>query len=1054
MEDAQAQNKPGAAQSSFFPEELLEFLFENNPDGLFITTSAGVIMTVNAQGKQLTGRSPAELLGQPLSNFFLFQTPAQIYNSRVAHIRQKDGNFLPVQLDFKELPGERLLVKMHPLPVPQGLHENSEPYKGTFENAVEGIYQVSMQGQVLNTNPAAARILGYTSPQEMVEQLNDIQRQLYVHPENRDDFISILLKRGEVLGKEFQFYQKNREIIWVSISARLVRDEAGQPLYIEGFMTDITERKLSEAKLRETETFLESIYNGAELPIAVMDVTDEGDFIVAGFNSAYERTSGIAKSAGIGKRLSEFISMLFTDPSVLPFIYRQFRSCLDLGKPIQYEERAVIAGRETWWLTHVTPLYNQASVIYRLAITTLNITARKHAEQVQEALYRISAITQTSQTLDELYASIHTIIGKFMPAQNFYIALYDESTDLIHFPYHADQIDSVWDPIPSGKSLTGYVLRTGKALLAKPELFEQLLQTGQIELIGVQPVDWLGVPLQIQDKTIGAMVVQTYSQITRLEQADWEMLIFVSNQVAMAIERKQDEEALRESEQKLYNIIQGSPIPSFVIDKNHQVTHWNTALEELSGIKAASVLHTGQHWRAFYSTPRPCLADLLVDGAEALIQEWYADKYVKSSLIEQAYHVIDFFPDLGKKGKWLRFTAAVIRNSAGESIGAVETLEDITEEKLAEQALRASQEKISTIFTMLPVGLAVIDNNNTISEANPAMEKIFGITRAESPLGLRRGRKYLRNDGSVKPPEEFASAIALRENRIVTNQETGMVFDDNSVLWLSISAAPLPDTGAVTVITDITERKHIEEQIRLLNQQLEQRVQERTAQLEAANQELEAFVYSVSHDLRAPLRSINNFSQALQEDYEALVDEVGKDYLRRIHTSTQRMSQLIDDLLKLSRVTHTEMWLKPVDLCLLVREALSELQTAQPGRQVEIITPHSLVVQGDTNLLRIAINNLVGNAWKFTGKRPDARIELGCLSEEEKPVFYIKDNGVGFDMAYAKKLFGAFQRLHTSTDFEGTGIGLAIVKRIIHRHGGRVWAESSPGQGATFYFTL
>jgi ligand-binding sensor domain-containing protein/signal transduction histidine kinase len=223
---------------------------------------------------------------------------------------------------------------------------------------------------------------------------------------------------------------------------------------------------------------------------------------------------------------------------------------------------------------------------------------------------------------------------------------------------------------------------------------------------------------------------------------------------------------------------------------------------------------------------------------------------------------------------------------------------------------------------------------------------------------------------------------------------------------------------------------------------------------EATNQDLEAFVYSVSHDLRAPLRTIDTYSQVLQEEDSVLLDDVGKDYLKRIRSSTQHMAQLIEDLLKLARVTRAEMLVKNVDLCALAREVLNDLQMSQPDRQIEIVIPDSLFVQGDPNLLRVALNNLLSNAWKFTGKLQDARIELGCYDQDGKRVYFIKDNGAGFDMTYASKLFGAFQRLHSTSDFEGTGVGLTIVKRIMQRHGGTIWAEGIVDQGATFYFTL
>jgi len=236
--------------------------------------------------------------------------------------------------------------------------------------------------------------------------------------------------------------------------------------------------------------------------------------------------------------------------------------------------------------------------------------------------------------------------------------------------------------------------------------------------------------------------------------------------------------------------------------------------------------------------------------------------------------------------------------------------------------------------------------------------------------------------------------------------------------------------------------------------EMEQRVIARTVQLEAANKELESFSYSVSHDLRAPLRGIDGFSQALLEDYGDHLDAQGKSYLQRVRAASQRMAELIDDMLSLSRVSRGEMKSQAVDLGALAQSIAAELQSADRRRQVEFTIAAGLLAKGDARLLRVVLENLLRNAWKFTGKNSTAKIEVGVDRQNGQPVYFVRDDGAGFDMAYAEKLFGAFQRLHSSTEFQGTGIGLATVQRVIRRHGGRVWAESKVGQGATFYFTL
>lgn len=261
--------------------------------------------------------------------------------------------------------------------------------------------------------------------------------------------------------------------------------------------------------------------------------------------------------------------------------------------------------------------------------------------------------------------------------------------------------------------------------------------------------------------------------------------------------------------------------------------------------------------------------------------------------------------------------------------------------------------------------------------------------------------------------------------------------------------------NAITVSRDelaqeVNERKRAEQELRLLTESLDQR----SGELETANRELDAFAYSVSHDLRAPLRSMDGFSQALVEDFGDRLDAQGRDFIQRIRGAAQRMGRLIDDLLTLSRITRAELRRTSVDLSAQARRIAADLQEGPEERQVEFVIADGLTVDGDSRLLHIAIDNLIGNAWKFTARTPSARIEVGSTTEAGETVYFVRDNGAGFDMAYADKLFGAFQRLHAPDEFPGTGIGLATVQRVIRKHGGKIWAEGRVGQGATFYFDL
>lgn len=581
-----------------------------------------------------------------------------------------------------------------------------------------------------------------------------------------------------------------------------------------------------------------------------------------------------------------------------------------------------------------------------------------------------------------------------------------------------------------------------------------LLEGGGLNKLGIEPEEFIGKPATLLDRnpahseSIAKALRGESSQHLCERDGHWmdcrykpikgdsNRVLGVTCVSTDVTSEKQNQSVLEESEARYRSLTEAIPVLIWMLQPTGIATFINKAFEDFTGIGLDDYNSLG-HKKFLHPDDLPVMlerrAKALASGAEDSFENRYRS-------VDGSY-------------RWFLSRVTPVRADHGQVIYWIGTAVDIHERKIAEEALQASEERLRYYLESTRDGVwdyDLVNGNRTWSDRH------FEL------LGLRPGSvdpSIEALQGQLHPGDfERLDRVSLAiESGVQRGKSQFRVRDfDGEYRWRQSEFQIFRNEAgeavrAVGATTDIHDQKTVEEQILKLNEQLEERVHERTKELEATTGELQEFCYSVSHDLRGPLRSINGFSQALEEDYGHLLDEAGRDHLSRIRNATIKLADLIDALLSMSRITRAEMERRKVDLSAIALSVVDDLQANDRSRNVEIIVAPGLETYGDGPLLQVALTNLIENAWKFTSKTEAPRIEIGAVSQS---TFFVKDNGVGFDAAYSGKLFSPFQRLHSATDFPGTGIGLAIVSRVIQRHGGTITASAEIGKGAQFTFTL
>jgi len=588
------------------------------------------------------------------------------------------------------------------------------------------------------------------------------------------------------------------------------------------------------------------------------------------------------------------------------------------------------------------------------------------------------------------------------------------------------------------------------ALLDANEAFERLVGASRQDLIGkafAGAARWLDSRIwerAFQELALGGEVRDVEARMRRADgtvahvTASFRRVELGRRRCDVAVVRDvttRREAQVRESAASLYarSLIEASLDPLVTISPEGKISDVNRATEDATGLSRAELI--GTDFADYFTEPEKARVGYRRVLAEGYVRDYPLTLRHRSGLsIEVLYN------------------ASVYRNERGDLQGVFAAARDVTMRKQMEEALRRSEQSLRSLIEASLDPLVTISPDGKITDVNRATEEATGIAR-ERLVGTDFADYFTEPEKARAGYQQVLARGQVRDYPLTVRHGSGRTIDVlyNASVYRN-EAGELQ--GVFAAARDVTLRRRLEEEVRRHRDQLERLVQERTAELEAAYKELEGFSYSVSHDLRTPLRAIDGFSRVLLEEHREQLDEEGRRLLSVVRESTARMSRLIDEMLAFSRMGRVQMSVADVDMRTLARAVYEELAAAAPARDLRLEVGALPSARGDKVMLRQVLANLLDNAVKFSRSRTPAVIEVGGRTEGGRHLYYVKDNGVGFDMQYAGKLFGVFQRLHAPGEFEGTGIGLALVKRIVVRHGGSVWAEGCPGEGATFHFAL
>jgi len=919
--------------------------------------------------------------------------------------------------------------------VEDALRESEERYRAFTEEAMVGVY-IYRENRFLYINKEMEKITGYSQDELLKIDTGKIvysedSEYLKEREEARD--------RGDSISPQYtmRIVRKNGEVGVIEVRTRPIQ-YISKKAYL-GNCIDITDKMRSEEALKMSEANYRAIYNAVNDAIIIRD-KDTGNIIDANqkacemFGYTVEELRNLHLSV---ENLSAGRPP-YTQKDAIEWIKKAAK-----GEPQLFEWWSKDKKGRLFWTENNLRIANIGGKECLVSILR-DITERKRSEKIQSAIYMISEAVSTTENLPELYQSIHKILGELMRADNFYIALYDHTTEIISFPYYIDEFtETPTSRKKGGRGLTEYVLRTGKPLHASPDVFEDLLNKGEFELYGPPCVDWIGVPLKIKDRTIGVLTVQSYKEDIRFGDEELDILMFVSTQIAMAIERKKAEEALKGSEEFSRAIIENSPVGITVRSRTGQLISFNEAWKKIWALSDDEVEK--------YQKERNML--------EFDEKDSYLGKYI--SKVKRIYEsggelfISELKTKSDKQGaaKWISHYFYALKNEDGEVDRVVILTEDITEQRETERSLAESEEKYRTLVEQATDGVIIIQDS-LFMFVNSAFCKIIGYEKDEL-----LGTPFIPY---IVPSErERISDIyrkRLEGENVPSIYETVGIHKSGTEIPIELNAALtqyMGKTATLVILRDISERKRAEQELMKALEDLE-RAHSELKKLDAVKTE---FLNITSHELRSPLTSILGYAELLNDGLLGSITDAQKEAIYGVLRNSQQLSRLVEDLLDFTSMEAgaLRLDLRPCKISSILIDAVDSMKSIieEAGCKIDLDMPQDLpVVKGDTERIIQVIYNLIDNALKFSPE--GGNIKVGAREVTDYVEVYVKDEGIGISQEEKDKIFDKFYQIDMSDKrrVRGIGLGLAISKAIIEASGGSIWMDSEIGKGSTFKFTL